>query len=220
MTDSPISTDRIWRWFAPIMSQGDCVDFVKMLREMLHTRLDPVFDDYLYSGTTIGKGANAPDLAELRDGLFLNAFDGSGVTTEQGFFSIHILHGFVAGSTPTFHVHWTHNAAAPSGDVKWLIDCSISKGYSAGTYGAPTTASTIQTAGPQFTHHITNDDDMPLSTIDLEPDTVIIGRLYRDPTDGDDTFEDDAFLVDIDLHYERDKIGTIERNRPYSKSGY
>ena len=176
-----------------------------------------VFDDYLTDGLNLAKGAAAPDLAEFRDGLFLNAFAGTGGVTEQAYFSHHILHGMKPGSTPTFHIHWAHNQAGPSGNVKWQLDYSIAKGYGAGSYAAPTTLTATQTALAQYVHNITDDDDMPLASItEIEPDTVLIGRIYRDPTDGADTFEADAFLIQIDMHVQIDKIGTLERNRPFT----
>lgn len=180
----------------------------------------PVFSDYLVPGLTVAKGADAPDLAELRDGIFLNAFAGTAATVEQAFFSVHILHDIKFNTTPTFHIHWTHNQGAPSGDVKWQIDCTISKGYSAGTYGSAVTTTTTQTAAAQYTHHITDDDDMPISITDVEPDSVILARIYRDPADAADTFSADAFLVNVDLHYVKSQIGTIERNRPFTSGGW
>ena len=210
-----IDPDRIWGWFRQVMTAGEAIDFSDMLKNILQTTLNPVFDDYLTSGDALAKGASAPDFVELRDGLFMNAFAGTGGVAEQAFFEVHILHGFRAGQQPTFHVHWTHNQAAPSGDVKWFLDYSYSDGYSNGIFPAPTTLSVVQTAGAQYTHHITDDDSMVV-TESMEPDGVLICRLYRDPADVEDTFEADAFIVEIDMHYERDKIGTAERARPYT----
>lgn len=208
---------KLWRWFGDTITHGESDELADWFGDALKDPRNSVFDDYLIGGTSIGVGASAPDLAEVRNGLFLYGFAGTGVTVEQAFFTQHILHGIKAGTTPTFHVHWTHNAASPTGDVKWQIDYTIAKGYGVSTYAAPTTLSSTQTAGAQYTHHITDDDDMPLASIaQLEPDSVIIGRVYRDPADVADTFENDAFLIQIDMHYERDKVGTPERNRPFT----
>lgn len=181
----------------------------------------PLYDDYLINGTAVALGTNAPDLAEVRNGLFLYAFAGTGAVVEQAFFTLHILHGIQQDTTPTFHVHWTHNQASPSGDVKWNIDYSLAKGYSQSTYAAPTTLSSAQTAAAQYTHHITDDDDMPLASIaEVEPDSVLIGRIYRNPADEADTFEADAFLIQVDMHYLRNRLGTPERNTPFTSSGF
>ncbi len=63
---------------------------------------DPTFDDYIVSGLELRLGASAPDLENLRDGLYALAFAGTGGVVEQGFFVIHIRHGFKpdAGAEP------------------------------------------------------------------------------------------------------------------------
>lgn len=176
------------------------------------------FSDYLVPGFSLAKGASAPTLKTFRGTLDQNAFAGSG-PTEQAFFTVHILHDIKAGSNPTFHIHWAHIIAVPSGDVKWQVDYTTAKGYEAGTFAAETSLSTIQTAGAQFAHHITDDDDMVI-TDSLEPDSVIVARVYRDSSDGSDTFGDDAYLLQVDLHYQIGQHATIERNRPFTSGGF
>jgi hypothetical protein len=183
---------------------------------------DSQFSDYLVPGLALGKGSSAPTLKTFRDGIELNAFAGSG-PTEEGFFAVHILHDIEAGSTPTFHVHWGHNTGAPTGDVKWQIEVTAAAGYEAGTFPATATLSTTQTAGAQHAHHITDDDDMPLPAAlvaSLEPDMVILGRVFRDSSDAADTFTNDAFCFYIDLHFLFGQSGTTERNRPFTSGGF
>ena len=175
-----------------------------------------VFDDYQTSGLMVTKGASAPNLTAFKNGLYLNAFAGSG-PLEEAFFSVHITHGMKALSTPTFHIHWATNAASPTGNVKWNIEWAIAKGYGVDAYPTSTTVSTVQAVGAQYDHLITDDDDMQVpATGDMEPDAVLLCRIFRDSSDVEDTSPDNAFLVHVDLHYERDKIGTTERNRPFT----
>lgn len=179
-----------------------------------------LFNDYLFHGVNLAKGASAPDLATLRTGIMLNAFAGTGAIVEQGFFEIHVQHDFKQGTTPSFHVHWTHNQAVPSGDVKWQIDYSVARGYSKDTIPAVTSLSSTQTARDQYGHQITDDDDMLISVGTLEPDAVILGRIYRNPADPADTFEADASLLFIDVHYEVGQLYSTERNRPFTSGGF
>ena len=178
-----------------------------------------LYNDYLVPGLSTSNGASAPDLAEVRDGLYLPAYAGTGVTVEQSFFSIHILHDIHPDFTPTFHVHWTHNQATPTGNVKWMIDYSYANGYGDGAFGTPTTVSTTQAAPAQYVHQITPDDDMPFAA-SFEPDGQALCRIYRDPADAADTFEADAFLIGVDMHYRMGQIGTYERNRPFTSAGF
>ena len=180
-----------------------------------------VYDDYVVSGLALGKGASPPDLEVFRDGLEQYAFVGTGPTTEEAYFTVHLLHGLKQGSDMTFHCHWSHKIASPTGNVKWQIEYAIARGYGAGTFPASTTLTSTQAAPAQYVHQITPDDDMTISSaVEVEPDSLILARVFRDPADAADTFENDAMLFQVDIHYQRLHAGTIERNRPWTSTGY
>ena len=80
-----IDPDRIWGWFNQVLTAGEAIDFSDMLKNILQTPLNPVFDDYLTSGDALAKGASAPDFEEYRDGLFMNAFAGTGPLLSRRF---------------------------------------------------------------------------------------------------------------------------------------
>lgn len=177
------------------------------------------FNDYLNSGLSLPRiGANAPSLTTYRDGLFQLAFDG-GVSLNETWANIHILHDYKDGTKIYPHIHWSHIVGAPSGDVKWNIEYSVSKGHSGGTFGASTTVSVTQTAGAQYTHQIAEvSEGDAIDATNLEPDSVVQFRVYRDPTDGADTFANDAYLIYFDCHVESDRILTNEKVSPFTKT--
>ena len=178
------------------------------------------WNDYLTSGLGLPKGgANQPILKDFRNGLYQLAFTGVGGTAEESWVEFHILHNYKDGTKVYPHVHWSHNNASPSGDVVWKIDYSVSKGHSGGIFPAPTTISLQETAEAQYTHQIIETSEgNAIPATNLEPDSVIIMRVYRDPADGNDTFEDDAFLLFVDLHVECDGRLTNEKVRPFTKA--
>jgi hypothetical protein len=153
----------------------------------------------------------------FRDGLYLPAFTGVGIQANYVYCAIHIQHDYMPGTPLYPHVHWSHINAAPSGDVKWNFEYSVSKGHSVGTFGASTTVSKVQTAAAQYTHHIAEvaDGDVIPAT-NVEADSVVLIRLFRDPSDGADTFADDAYLVAIDLHYKSQMCLTNEKASPFT----
>jgi len=186
----------------------------------------PLYEDLKTPAASLGKGSSAPTVKVFVGSIELPAFAPSG-PTEDGQFSVHLPHDFKAGSTPTFHVHWSHTEAAPTGSVVWGVEVTGAKGYNAGGFVAPVAVSTTSAAAAQVDgdppHTITNDDDMPLPAAlvaILEPDTELLCRVFRDTGDPADDFGFDAFFIEIDLHYEIGQIATEERNRPFPSAGF
>ncbi len=163
-----------------------------------------------------GGGSNAPALTVFIGGIKLNAYGGSG--TDEQFVSFHLPHDYVANTDITLHAHWSHIIGAPSGDVKWQFEYSYAQGYSREVFPATTTVTTTQTAGAQYTHHTTDDDDMILvnGTNNFEPDGIVVGRFYRDGSDGADTFGDAAYILFTDIHYQSTATLPPERNAPFT----
>jgi len=168
----------------------------------------------------------APDFVEFRNGLFAWAFDSA--STEYAYVSFHVLHDYVQGTDLYPHIHWSHNNATPgSTTVRWAIDYSLARGYEFETFPAPTTITLDDAVGAQYSHHIregtpAESGGSPLiSTIidgtNIEPDTIILMRIARLGGATEDTFADDAFIFEVDLHYQSYvQSVTPERNRPFT----
>ena len=187
----------------------------------------PLYSDYLVPGLSLRLGATPPILANFRDGLYQYAFAGTGSQTEEAHFVIHFLHDIAVGTTPTIHIHWAHNKNSETytpntAVIKWSVEVSLAKGYSAGVYPTSIVLLTTQIVGAQYTAHITDDDDIPLTSLlaELEPDAILLGRVFRNPADIEDTFGYPAFLLHLDLHYQKGQLGTLERNRPFISAGF
>ena len=179
------------------------------------------FNDYLNSGLNLPRiGANAPAITPYRDGLQQLAFV-DGVNMKETWANIHILHDYKPGTKLYPHVHWSHIAAAPSGNIKWNFEYSVSKGHNGGIFGASTTISVVQAAGVQYAQPIAEvSDDDAIPSAELEPDSVVQFRIYRDPTDGEDTLGEDAFLIYFDCHVSSDGMFTNEKVRPFTKKRF
>ena len=174
------------------------------------------WDDYIVSGLNIRlRGSSDPVLTEFRNGLYLYAFSGT-VGINEAYVGIHILHDWKPGTDIYPHIHWAHNDGAPSGDVVWQIDYSIAKGFNQEAFPAPTSITMQQAAGTQYYHQIV-EASSPIPASDIEADSVVLMRIYRDSGHGNDTFGNDAFLVQMDLHYESDGRRTNEKISTFTK---
>ena len=177
------------------------------------------WNDFLMPGLILPRtAANAPVITTFRGNIEALAFQNGGAQPRETWSSLHVLHNYRTGTKIFPHIHWSHNNATPSGDVKWQIEYSIAKGHSGGTFPAATTISLIQTAGAQYEHMLietSSGDAIPAA--EAEPDSVILFRVFRDSGDGEDTFADDAFLLFLDLHFQTDGMMTNEKVRPFTK---
>lgn len=176
------------------------------------------FNDYTIAADSLPLAhATAPTSKVFRGGIFLPAFTGTGGNLKEVFASVHIQHDYLPGTKVFPHIHWSHIIESPSGDVKWSFEYSVITGFSSGVFPASTTVSVTETAGTQYAHQISEvSEGDAIPSTNLEPDSVVVIRLFRDPTDGSDTFENDAFLINVDLHYQSRLTYTNEKVRPFT----
>lgn len=171
----------------------------------------------------LSPGANDPTLAVFRGNI--RAFSFSNAITNEVFFHYHIPHDYVGGSDIFMHFHWSQivvdsggTAGAP-GDVKWQADVTYAKGHNQAAFGAPVTTSSTQTASTaQYQHMLTevqlsaaSPSGAQIATGVIEPDGLIIARVFRDPTDAADTLNQVPFLHFVDIHYQSTNLATKQK---------
>jgi hypothetical protein len=182
--------------------------------EKLNDCLAVKWDDLRVSGLEVAKGASAPDLAAFgpSGNLLVNRFDGAG-TMEQVFFAIQMPHSMLFSSTMELrpHIHWSPTSEA-SGNVKWSLEYSWSNIND--IFYAPTTISVVDDAGgTAWRHKIAGFPYITGTGKSLS--SMIVCRLYRDPTDAADTYGADAAFIEFDFHVQFDSRGSDEE---YTKS--
>ena len=151
-------------------------------------------------------GTGAPDLKTFKNGTYAYAFDPD--SEEEAYLLFHINHDYYPGSDFYPHIHWcpedTH-----TGTVRWGIEYTQAARDS-GVFGATTTVYIEQAgAGTAFTQQVAEVADIDsITPSSPEIDSVIVVRLFRDATHGNDTYTGDAFGLFLDLHYQATFIGT------------
>lgn len=199
----------------------DLVDRVVSLEKGRYPVSTVLYNDLKVPGLTIARtGVSPPDLEVYRDGVKLPAFDGLS-KLEEGFFTLNIGRDILAGTVPTVHFHWTHNIAEPSGSVKWQLELTAARCMGAGAFPAAQTISAVSAAPAQYVHTEANHVELPADFASiLEPDTMLLCRVFRDPTDVQDTFANDAFLLMVNLRYRVGQNATEEAERPFTAEGF
>jgi len=102
------------------------------------------------------------------------------------------------------HVHWSPKSTN-TGDVDWILEYTIVN--IGGTFGNTTTIHMLDTAdGVIDKHQISVGDAIDGSGLGISH--MIVCRLYRDGGEGDDDFTGDASLLEFDLHFQIDTMGS------------
>lgn len=163
-----------------------------------------VWRDFNFGVGALGVGASAPDLVSIAGtGLRLRAFDGNNIT-EQVYGSLEMDHDWKEGSTIYPHIHWMPTTAN-AGDVKWQLE------YFWVPVGGTVTGSTVITATQSSTGTAWNMHFLNFPSISGGGKTIgsqMMVRLFRIPTDGADTYPDDAVVVTFGFHVELDTVGS------------
>lgn len=165
-----------------------------------------VWDDLRVPVSSIKRIGNSdPDWETFLDGTYALAFDKS-VDQEVAFF-VQIPHSWKLGTDLHPHVHWSPSDT-DTGSVTWKLEYTIAD--ITGTFGSTTTMSVTDAAdGTAYKHQYADLGDIDMSgyTDTGDVSIILICRLYRDVDDGDD-YDADAFLHEIDFHFEKDTIGS------------
>lgn len=171
-------------------------------------------------------GANDPTFNVFRNTL--RQYQYSNVLMNETWYEYHIPHDYVPGTDVYCHVHWsqivvdTGGTAGVPGVVKWFADISYAKGHgtpggAADAFGAiVTTSMTQQGSTTQYGHMlaemiITDNGAALINRTRLEPDGVILLRLYRDPADAADTLNQGPFIHYVDIHYQSTNLATKQK---------
>jgi len=172
------------------------------------------------SSTKLG-GSKDPDFAQFKDdgsssqGVFIYWFDKT--TEEEVYFTAQFPHAKQNASDIECHVHWVPKTTGASGEfVKWgleytWVDIDGTYGNTTIIYSDPTSAANATTSGDAAMtaskHYVTELGTISGSGI-TGVSSMLIGRVFRDAGDGDDDYDDDAGLLEIDFHYEIDTLGS------------
>ena len=161
-----------------------------------------------------GSGANNPSWALFRNGIYGYFFSPN--TLHEVWSTFHILHDYAIGTSLYPHIHWSPNTTS-TGTVRWGIEYTVAKGHQQGassTFPASTTVYVEQTvsAPSQYQHFVAEVSlANAIPPTNVEPDSVIMIRFFRDAAHPNDTFPDAVMGMFGDLHYQVNTLSTINK---------
>jgi len=171
---------------------------------------ESVWADIVLPPDQLGDKKNAPDRVELIDGIDLFGFNGNNVVEELSG-SFEIEHNYKEGTDLRPHIHWCP-VNVNAGSVEWNMTYTVQSNVG-DVYTSTETIVAVQASDGVDRKHQAVEFGV-ISGLGLRIGAVISFRLFRDPTDSQDTYGADALLLSLGIHYEIDGDGS---NNVFSK---
>jgi len=139
-------------------------------------------------------------------GGLLTAFAGTGVIVDELSGSAEIPHRYLQGSTIYPHIHWAATTAA-AGNIKFQLEYLWVNAGGTITTSTPV-SNTVSSGGAAWVEMRTNLPSIGVSGSGKNMGSRLAFRLFRNPADGDDTYEADVAVFDFGIHLESDTLGS------------
>ena len=180
---------------------------------------DGLWDDYVGSLSSGAKGVSAPpDFNEFITGQRANSF----AVGDEMWISIHVKHDWKVGTDIYPHMHWLTNDATPAGNAVWQIGWTIAKRNDTTPAVFPTSTSITLSASMtvQNAHVVTEADDTAspsqvIPAAEVEVDCLVMLHVKRLTDGGAGGDAKTLFGLQLDLHYQKDRIGTVSKAPPF-----
>lgn len=149
-----------------------------------------------------------PEWVSYKGGLVLS-FDNQEVegNEEEVYFVIQLPHSIKEGSAIKPCVHWTPKSNEAGKVVRWGMSYSFANMNE--TFSAETTIYAEAVTNNDADKHIVGHfPDIPLPTMKIASMFVI--KFFRNSSSGFDTYTDEAYLLEFDIHVEKNTLGSRE----------
>lgn len=193
------------------MSSSDFVNLgvPAVLANDLNRRVGEGWRDNIVELKVDSSSANAPTLNPFRGGILTWDFAPGELTEAHS--AWHIDHDYKMGTKLYMHVHWSCRSSAV-GTVRWGFEYTVAKGHQQQAFPVTTTVYVEQaTNGTPYMHYVAEVSDANAidgAALAIEPDTVILVRVFRDGGHVNDTLDQTVAAIFLDLHYQADKTTT------------
>ena len=182
--------------------------------------------DLRVAATSTRAAANAPDFAQFKDdgagstGVFIPWFDKN--AEEQLWYEIQLTHSYKDSTDLVPHVHWVPKSGGGANEfVVWGLEYvwrNIGDVFGNTTIilsdASSAAVATIQGDNPLLAskHYVT---ELPIiSGTGQIISSMLLCRVFRSAAAGDDDYDDDAGLLEIDFHV---RVNTLASREEYVK---
>lgn len=161
-----------------------------------------VWKDLIIAAANLRPGASPPSFAVFSGGVYAFRFDDAQTNELHG--AVELQHDYKEGTDLYFHIHWSPSTTN-TGNCRWGLEYTVVN--PAGTFPATDTQYVaVAGSGTVNAHQLNN--IYQITGTGLKIGAVLVFRIFRDGTNGADTFTGNAFVHSIGVHYECDTLGS------------
>lgn len=164
-----------------------------------------LWDDIPIIPSVFRAGVSAPDLIDfIGSATKIYGFNG-GSTAEYLDGCFELLHGYAESTDLRPHIHWCPTTSA-AGNIKWQMRYEIKNTNETFTGTNTITVAIDNTEETAWKSLVVEFDVIPGSELSIGAQCIF--TLFRDPTDEEDTYPDDAGLITFGIHYQINSDGS------------
>jgi hypothetical protein len=172
-----------------------------------------VYEDLRVPVTSTKRGGTKdPTLRRVLDngsgsqGVFAFWFDKN--VEEELYLIVQMPHAWKEGSQIYPHIHWLADTDLNGSTVEWGLEYSwASIGNTYGNTSIITEYNTLAALGPVTAYQHTYTTLPAIDATGQTMSSILMCRIFRNAASSNDTYNRDAALLEIDFHYEIDKLG-------------
>jgi len=120
------------------------------------------------------------------------------------YFSLQLPHSYKEGTDLYVHVHYTYGSDNRDHTAVWALYYSYANIND--VFSQPDFRQVTTTHGDSAQHLVASFDK--ISGAGLKISSMFVCELFRDSTDVEDTYKDDLYLLEVDVHFEQDSMGS------------
>jgi len=172
-------------------------------------KITPVWDDERVPITaTTRLGSNDPAFTRVRDngtsqGVFTYAYSKN--IEQEVYFAVQLPHAYVNGSNLRPHIHFT-TPTNGTGSIVWGLEYTCTRINA--TFGLThIITGTAGNSNVAYKHQYMQLPEINGTLLSLS--AICNCRVYRDATATADNYDDVAYLLEIDFHYQKNVMGSI-----------
>ena len=171
-------------------------------------------------------GTSAPTFNQVGTSGFY-AYEFTGNQLKEIYSNFHVLHDYAPGTDVYIHMHWLMGASGVGGQtVQWFFQAAYAKGYNQGAFNIQTPVNVnviTATSGLPIYEHMISEVQLSnnggsgglLNSANLQTDGIIMVHAWRNGAGGSDSWNNSAWGLYMDLHYQVRKNSTLNKNYPF-----